>query len=228
MTIRVAVEATREAAVSQLTDTGVEYDVLRDADVEATIHLIANAFSAADPPAVAMGLTAQDLAQMLGIIAPQAAKAGLTSIARLRSSGEVVGAMLSEDFAAPVTADVEDISQRFRPIFAMLGQLDVRYSPSRPASGEAVHLLMLAVGARFAGRGIAQGLVRSCLENASAKGYRRAVTEATGAASQHLFSKLGFQERLRITYQDFRYEGEAVFSSIADHGGTALMDRALP
>jgi ribosomal protein S18 acetylase RimI-like enzyme len=124
--------------------------------------------------------------------------------------------------------DLEAIHRGFRPIFAMLEQLDRQYFEGRPAQpGESAHLLMLAVDRRFAGRGIGQRLVRHCLENARAKRYRRAVTEAKGVVSQHLFRKLGFAERLRVSYQEYRHAGEAVFSSITGHAGTALMDTSI-
>ena len=207
----------------------VEYGVLRIGDIDGMIRRIAEAFSSSDPPALAMGLTAQDLTRFLRIISPQATEAGLTTVARLRSTGEVVGAMLSDDLAAPVAAEPELISRKFRPIFAMLEQLEQRsFALEPPPEGEHVHLFMLAVDGRLAGRGIGQGLVRSCLENAATRGYRRAVTEATGMVSQHLFRKMGFQERSRISYQEFRYEEQAVFASIASHVGAQLMDRALP
>jgi len=88
-------------------------------------------------------------------------------------------------------------------------------------------LFMLAVDAQHGGRGIAQRLVEYCLENGTRKGYRWAVTEATGAISKRVFRKLGFEERFRIPYCNFKYCGEAVFSSITGHDGVALMDKSL-
>lgn len=206
----------------------VEYGLLQAGELEAAIRLIAGAFSSADPPARAMRLAPQDLAQFLRTIVPQALEVELTTVARLRSSGEVVGAMLSDDSAAPPAVDLAVIAPGFRPIFAMLEHLEHQYfSGKSPKKGEHVHLFMLAVDARFAGRGIAQALVRRCLENAGRKGYGRAVTEATGAVSQHVFRTAGFQERVRVSYEDFTHDGEAVFASISRHGGAALMDRAL-
>ncbi len=93
--------------------------------------------------------------------------------------------------------------------------------------GEHLHLFMLAVDARFAGHGIAQTLVRTCIDNGRKKGYRHAVTEATGVISQRVFRKLGFEERCRVSYRDYCYQGEAVFASVAGHDGAALMERRL-
>src|SRR5262245_33273271 len=81
---------------------------------------------------------------------------------------------------------------------------------------------------RHNGRKVAQNLVRACLENGAGKGYHTAVTEATGAISQHIFrSKFGFQDRLEIPYKTFVFEGRRVFASIRGHTGTILMDKTL-
>ena len=206
----------------------VRYEVLQAADVERMIDVIATAFSAGDPPAVAMGLSLAELRVFLKLLAPGAVEDGLTIVART-ADGEVAGALLSDDFGAPPPLDAEQFSPRFLPIFALLDSLDDRYrSGCEITRGEYLHLFMLAVDARFSGRGIAQGLIRACLENGARKGYRWAVTEATGVVSQGVFRKLGFEERCRVGYREFRYEGEAVFASITGPDGVTLMDKALP
>ena len=40
------------------------------------------------------------------------------------------------------------------------------------------------------------------------------VTECTGHYSQTAARKAGFQERARLTYRDFRFDGRAVFADI--------------
>ena len=212
----------------ELTGEPIRFDVLQAADVEPMIHLIARAFSTAEPPAVAMGLSTADLTEFLRMLAPRAVADELTVLARSLADGRIVGALLTDDFAVPPPLEIERLSPRFLPIIAILESLDEPYrreSTMRP--GDYLHLFMLAVDPQFGGRGIAQGLVASCLENGKRKGYRRAVTEATGVVSQQVFRKLGFEERLRIRYRDFRYGGEAVFASITEHDGVALMDRRL-
>ena len=59
------------------------------------------------------------------------------------------------------------------------------------------------------------------------RGIGLAVTEATNKASQHVFRKHGFAERVHRSYSDHRLEGQAFFASIADHGGPILMIRSL-
>lgn len=215
----------REDAVER---DAIRYGVLQTTDVESMIRVLAAAFSTAEPPAVAMGLSFTELAEFLQLLAPQAVADGLTVVARSCSRDAVVGVLLSDDFAAPTPFDPQRISKRFVPIFAMLESLDDQYRHERAIrEGEYLHLFMLAVDAQFSGQGIAQRLVECCLENGLRKGYRWAVTEATGVVSQRVFRKLGFEERFRISYRDYRYGGEAAFASITDHGGAALMDKSL-
>jgi ribosomal protein S18 acetylase RimI-like enzyme len=205
----------------------VEYGLLRASDAEEMVRLLATAFSAAEPPAVAMGLSYDELARFVSLLAPRAIADGLTAVARTRA-GEVAGVMLTDDFGAPAPIPLDRISSKFRPILALLDTLDAQYRDGKNiAPGEHLHLFMLAVDARHAGRGIAQGLVETCLANGRKKGYRHALTEATGAVSQRVFRKLGFEERYRVSYQDYRHDGEAVFASISGHPGAALMERTL-
>ncbi len=136
--------------------------------------------------------------------------------------------MLNDDFSQPFSIDTSLISKKFLPIFSMLGELDNQYRNLRAApQGECLHLFMLAVDPRFTGQGIAQRLVETSLQIAKARGYRYAVTEATGLISQKVFRKLGFEERFRVSYAEYKYEGQHVFASIVAHGGTALMERQL-
>ncbi len=207
-------------------DHDLSYGLLETSDAAAMVRLLATAFSAAEPPAVAMGLSCDELARFVGFLAPRAVDDGLTVVARHGS--EVVGVVLTDDFAAPSPIDLQLISKKFLPILAMLDTLDAQYRRGRATvPGECLHLFMLAVDARLAGQGVAQGLVQACIDNGRKKGYRRAMTEATGAVSQRVFRKLGFEERYRVAYQGFRYQGESVFASITAHNGAALMERPL-
>ena len=193
------------------------------------IHLIASVFSTAEPPAVAMGLSFADLSEFLHLLAPCALDDGLTVIARSYASDKVIGALLTDDFAVRAPLDPQRLSPRFLPILAMLDSLDDQYRSGREIRpGEYLHLFMIAVDPQFAGQGIGQRLVERCLDNGARKGYRWAVTEATGVISQRVFRNLGFEERCRISYRDFRYRDEAAFAAITGHDGAALMDRSLP
>ncbi len=149
-------------------------------------------------------------------------------MARLAGTGELVGALLTEDSASAMPDGMDGLSAKFNPIFDILGQLDMEYRSGRTVRlGESLHLFLLGVSDRVAGRGVAQQLVVACLEHGNRRGYRLAVTEATNKVSQHIFRKQGFVARVQRSYKAHRFEGRQVFASIAEHGGPILMDKLL-
>jgi len=209
-------------------DQSVDYGVAKASDAEEIVRLLAAVFSASEPPAVAMGLSSGDLEQFLRLFAPAAIADELTIIARSRESGKLAGVLLTDDFAGSSTLDLNRISTKFLPIFSMLETLDEQYRTGKTIStGQYLHLFMLAVDAQFTGRGIAQRMVKECLENGLRKNYRMALTEATGRVSQSVFHKLGFGDRFSVSYRHFKYEGRFVFASIEGHDRAILMDRSL-
>jgi ribosomal protein S18 acetylase RimI-like enzyme len=207
---------------------GIQYGICEMSDLDEMVRLLAQVFTERDPPAVAMGLVPSEFDRLVRLFGPRSASDGLTVVARSVDTGEMVGALFTEDSAAPMPAGTEGLSPKFEPIFDILSELDAEYRHGRELHpGERLHLFLLGVAGSFGGRGIAQRLVKECLANAARHGYRMAVTEATNPISQHVFRKLGFVERVRRSYRDHRYNGQAVFASIADRGGPILMDNEI-
>jgi GNAT superfamily N-acetyltransferase len=207
---------------------GVRYGVLAAADVEEMTALIAATFSRAEPMGAALGLHPGVVRQVVSVFALRAVEDGLTLVARDTGTGELVGALLADDFAAPPPEGIDAVSERFRPIAALLEELDASYRVGRSMRpGEYLRLAMLGVSPAAAGRRVGQRLVELCLENGARRGFRTAVTEATGRVSQHICRKHGFVERITCPYGSFRFEGRPVFASIAEHHGAVLMDRHL-
>jgi ribosomal protein S18 acetylase RimI-like enzyme len=204
------------------------YEVAKPFDAEEVVRLLAAVFSQSEPPAVAMDLSFRDLEQFLQSLAPRAIADGLTLVARSRYTRKLAGVLLTDDFASPPALDLRQISSKVLPIFSLLETLDAQFRKGTTISpGEYLHLFMLAVDGQFAGRGIGQELVKACLANGFRKGYRKALTEATGRVSQHVFRKQGFTDRFSVSYRDFLYEGKAVFASIQGHESAILMERSL-
>ena len=207
----------------------IRFDVCGPNDVDELVAMLADVFTAADPPAVAVGLTPDEFAALVELYRPRVAQDGLTVIARAIDTGEMVGALLSEDSGAAFPEGVERLSPKFEPIFDILSQLDAAHRAGRrQLLGESLHLFLLGVRERYARRGVAQRLVTESLALGRERGSRGAVTEATNLVSQHVFRKLNFVERVRRSYKDYRLRGAAVFDGIAAHGGPILFDRTLP
>ena len=207
---------------------GIEYGVAEASDLDEMVRLLAAVFSHHDPPAVATGLAPPEFEDFVRLLCPRAAADGLTIIGRSADTGEMAGALLTEDSASPPPEGLDRLSRKFDPIFDILGQLDADYRREKTVlPGESLHLFLVGVAQAFGGRRVAHQLVASCLENGLRKGYRVAVTEATNSVSQHIFRKLGFVDRLHRSYRDHRYQGRAFFASIEGHTGPILMDRDL-
>ena len=206
----------------------MNYDIAKPSDSAEIVHLLAKVFSQSDPPAVAMALSIEDFEQFLQRIVPSVIPDGVTVVARSEDSGKLAGVLFSDDFARPADLDVRQISPKFLPILSMLDALDEQFRRRNTIEPETyLHLFMLGVDRHFAGQGIAQGLVRVCLDNGLRLGYRSAVTEATGKVSQHIFRKNPFADRFSVPYRTFLYEDRTVFASIQDHQKAILMERSL-
>ena len=206
----------------------IEYGIYAPSDGEPMAKLLGDVFSRHDPPAVAAGLTASEFEEFVRVFCPKAEVEGLTIVARLAGTGELVGALLTEDSASALPDGMDRLSSKFDPIFDILGQLDSEYRQDRVMRpGYSLHLFLLGVADRVSGNGVAQRLVEACLQHGARRGYRLAVTEATNRVSQRIFRKQGFLERVQRSYQTHRFGGRAVFAPIAEHGGPILMDRAI-
>ncbi len=206
----------------------ISFTTYRASDTDEMARLFGEAFTRRDPPAVAVGLTPAEFEAFVRLWCPKAAAEGLTIVARAGQTGEMIGALLAEDAASAPPDTLDQLSPKFNPIFDILGQLDAEYRAGRNlVPGEHLHIFLLGIATRFAGKGVAQGLVATCLAQGAARRYRRAVTEATNKTSQHIFRKQGFVERVRRSYRDHRFNGRAFFETIADQGGPILMEKQL-
>jgi GNAT superfamily N-acetyltransferase len=206
----------------------VVYDVFDARDGVAIARLLATAFSERDPPAVALGITATEFDTFVRLLAPKAATEALTIVARDSGTGEIVGALLTEDLYSRPADGIHRLSTTFEPILALLDDMQREYRQGRPAArGEYLHLFLLGVAVSYAGQGIGQQLVARTMEHGTSRGYTIAVTEATSRRSQHVFRSQGFVERVQRSYADYGFEGRRPFASIASEGGPILMDRSL-
>ena len=191
-------------------------------------RLLGEVFSLHDPPAVAVGLPADQIERLVAAFGPKALDEELSVVARRPGSDDLVGAVLVEDFATPPPSGALGLAPAFAPIGALLESLDVQYQADRHVTpGAFVHIFMVGVARHAGGRGLAHRLIKECLDRARTRGYRIAVTEATNVVSQHIFRKLGFRDVLLASYADFTFNGQKVFSSIVGSEATILMEKEL-
>ncbi len=206
----------------------LEYRMYRESDAAAVSELLADVFSRRDPLALATQVSRAEFAEFVESVLPQTTRDGLTVVACLAETGEVVGVLLTNDATGDEAEELAGVNEKFAPIAGILGALDEMYLRGRvPRRGEMVHLYLLGVSDRVAGRGVGQELVRRTVENGASKGYSVVFAEATNRTSQHIFRKLGFAERAQILYSDFEFGGAKVFAHFSEHGGPILVEKVI-
>ncbi|MCZ6846954.1 MAG: hypothetical protein O7F69_13755, partial [Alphaproteobacteria bacterium] len=167
---------------------GVEFGLMTASERDAVRDVIAGAFSRFEPMAVAVGQSYAEFQAAVGLMVAEASYRDLTVRARRADTGDIVGVMLTTDFTTPMPDGMDELSPGFAPIGGLLAQLENWYQEAKSSQpGECLDLAMLAVDSAHGGKGIAQNLVRACLDNGAAQGYRSAVTEATNRTSQRVF-----------------------------------------
>ena len=197
---------------------GFRYVVVTEKFGDAIVRVLSESFSR-EPMSAALGLSARDLGPLIARFMPECTTNGLSVIAvPVDHPDTLAGVFIGRDFKSPLPEGIPGEFPWFRPIGEALVTVDKAYEAKRPGLtlGEAVDLWMVGVppGSRFAKRGIASTLFRVSADLGRNRGFKRCVTECTGHYSQTAARKAGFQERARLAYRDFRFEGRAVFAEI--------------
>jgi hypothetical protein len=184
---------------------GVQYELFDMYALDEMALMVAEAFNRYEPMAVVQDIPLKEFVDFVKLLGPKAQQEELTVLARDQETGQIIGAMITDDFASAPPEGMDNFSETFEPIFALLSELDEQYKQRKSLRlGEYLHLFMIAVNHQHKGRKVAHNLIQSCLENGIRKGYHTAVTEATGMISQHIFrNKFGFVDRLEMPYKTF-------------------------
>ena len=207
---------------------GLIYAPLHAGDLDAVAEMVASSFTdGSELGALALGVTAEDFKRFLNCLLPKFLRDGLSIVARDTQTGEICGAQLNDEMGMDLPVD----PSRFDwagPLLALAGELYRKYLEQGPVQmRECLHLFIIAVAGSARGKGISHQLLDLSLEIARARGYRRAVVEASGLVSQHLLRKGGFTPRVEIPYATFEYQGTRPFRHTGRHPSIMLMDRDL-
>ena len=89
----------------------IEYGTYAASDEDDLARLLGHVFSHNDPPAVAVGVKPSEFEALVRLFCPRAAVEGLTIVARLAGTGELVGALLTEDGASDPPDGMDRLSK---------------------------------------------------------------------------------------------------------------------
>jgi len=103
-----------------MTNTSINYSLYTKADADDMSRLLGDVFAHRDPPAVAVGLSAAEFEAFVRLYVDKADAEGLTVVARLASTGDMIGALLAEDSGSAPPEGFDRLSTKFNPIFDIL------------------------------------------------------------------------------------------------------------
>jgi len=221
--------ASQSRVVNQ--EEGFRYLIATETRYDEIVRVLSEAFHR-EPMAVALGVSASDLAPLIERFMPECTSNGLSVIAVPEDEPETVaGAFLSRDLKSPLPEGVPEEFPWFLPVGQALMTVGEAYEGKRPdlKPGDTADLWMVGVATpRFARRGVASTLFRICSDVARGNGFKRCVTECTGHYSQTAAQRAGFREIVRLAYGEFRFDGQPVFADIgAPHTHLVLYEREL-
>jgi GNAT superfamily N-acetyltransferase len=207
---------------------GVNYAPLEAQDLDQVADMVARGFTdGSEPTALALGLGPEDLKPLVEALLPKFLREGLSIVARNAQTGEIAGVQLNDEMTFELPVELTRLEWA-APVFALADEMYRQYfQGGLPEPRESVHIFIIGVSGLYRGKGVGHQLLDLCLERARARGYRRAVAEATGLVSQHVLRKAGFTDRVEIPYATFEYEGKRPFENTAGHPSIILMDAYL-
>ncbi len=209
---------------------GIRYEMLSERNLEGAVRCVSSVFTAEEPMSRHLGITAKDFSVFAQTYYRYLIPQQLSLVAVDEMSNQVIGVRISEDYAKPEEeVEIADLSPKFNPLFALLDELGAYFRERREVvPGRYAHMFMVAVAEGYTRRGIAPTMYRYFLEIVHSRGYSYAVTEPTGAISQHiLLDKFGFHELHRIDYRDFVHEGVYPFAGLRGHTCAMLLEKPL-
>jgi len=196
---------------------GVKYGVLKPYLITKTVECITHSFAnSRDPFTRALGLSPKQWGTMAEMFVHRAATRDISVVAFNENDDRVEGVIVNEDWKEAPPIYFKDMPD-WGAVKAIFNELHTRFKARQPRieHGKVIHpLYFTCVRPELRNHGIAQNLWNETVEIARSHNYDSMVAEASARASYHLLKKLGFVEIAHIPYQEFLFEGKAIFAHL--------------
>ncbi len=209
--------------------SNIDYEVLRQHDVEEALSCSVSAFVNWEPTTKAVGATPEDFHYMMKIVCQACVDEGLSVIAKDKNTGKIIGNTISKDFLTFPQEGMDNISPALLSGFSIFKKLENDYKAQHPVKrGELCHLLSLGVLEPFRLANIGTQLVLEAHQLAQKHQFKGVIAQVSNPISQHiLLNKFGYEKLDAIEYQDFEYQGRKIFSSITETESCQLVIKYL-
>ncbi|MFH2028001.1 MAG: GNAT family N-acetyltransferase [Nanoarchaeota archaeon] len=201
----------------------LEYCLLEREDIEETTELVTDVFVKRGVLITALGITEDQFRLVAESVCLKGAEEGNSLI--VKDNGKVVGFCINEDYVDETLESQDSEPSQFDPISAILKECDNRYRKENIFNkGQLLYISVLGVDDDHLGKGIAKSLLEETIYLAAEQGFKGIISNATAAASQHIFKDtFRFDELGFVSYKYFRYHRKKPFSSIKSVDGVRLV-----
>ncbi len=206
-------------------DNGIVYEIFQKRDLEETAALIAEVFSGGEPVTKSLGITAKQFYYFAEIYCNKAIMEGLSIIAK--DGGKVVAFVISEDFDSAQPEGIEKIDEKVVPLMALVDAVEKEAKDNKNEGERRFHMFLGGTMKQYENRHISTIMIEESMKLAKNKNFSVVIVEPSGFATQHMFNKLGFEQKKVIGYKEFLFEGEKVFKNIIGPFGLPLMEKRI-
>lgn len=153
---------------------------------------------------------------------------GLSFIAVEEPGKRIDGCIMAGEFS-PDNAEQSAVPDKFKPMNALLSELESVYRKQRVIVPGAFLLVDIAVVSSSArGGGIYTRMRETVQLRGKDRGYRYVIGELSSAATQYLCrEKMGHRLIAEINYRSFQYQGTFPFAAIEDPPSIQLLEGSL-
>src|SRR5262245_22628975 len=98
---------------------GVQYELFNMHALDEMARMVAEAFKRYEPMTAAQDVPFQEFVDFVRLLGPKAHHEELTVLARDQETGQVIGAMIADDFASAPPEGMGVLGEAFEPILAL-------------------------------------------------------------------------------------------------------------
>lgn len=216
----------------------VRFEKLSADNFEETVSCLKRVFPDMEPMTKKEGVTPEEFDPFARMFCEVALSEGCSLVGLEENTGKVVAFTIVNDYTTPVPDAFEHVSPKFRPIVEVFKGLDDRYQAEHEYKrGEILYLFMGGVDHKFLrkhkkemkveGNAISRTMFELSEALIREAGFSKILGHATSFFSQNILQELGYEEKYRLDYNTYEFEGRKPFAKMPFHTHCRLVVKEL-
>jgi ribosomal protein S18 acetylase RimI-like enzyme len=208
-------------------EKGIVYEILQEKDLEETAVLLSEVFSRGEPSVRYFGITAKEYHYVAELYCKKGIEERLSIIAKDKDKSKIVAFLISEDFDSTKPEGIEKIDKKIAIDMAIVDAIEEDAKANKKEGERRFHIFFGGTEKEYVNRGIMTTLIDESIKLAKRKKFTNIIAEPTGFVTQHMFKKLGFEQKKTIEYKKFIFEGKNIYEKMDSHIGILLMEKKI-